>query len=70
METPRSLRSTIFCHLAELLTVEDSNWEMVAMVFFVEVRLRALLHGPHNMPNAVSGAGAVGGLQLVPWRSG
>ncbi|NXD82399.1 MROH5 protein, partial [Halcyon senegalensis] len=37
METPRSLRSTIFCHLAELLGVEDPTWEMVAMVFFVEM---------------------------------
>ncbi|NXI58129.1 MROH7 protein, partial [Chloroceryle aenea] len=37
MDTPRSLRSTIFCHLADLLRVEDPTWEMVAMVFFVEM---------------------------------
>ncbi|NXV12526.1 MROH5 protein, partial [Cepphus grylle] len=37
MKTPRPLRYTIFCHLAELLSVEDHTWEMVAMVFFTEM---------------------------------
>ncbi|KAF1537889.1 Maestro heat-like repeat-containing protein family member 7, partial [Eudyptula albosignata] len=37
MKTPRPLRSTIFCHLAELLSVEDPTWEMIAMVFLVEM---------------------------------
>ncbi|NXK03941.1 MROH7 protein, partial [Herpetotheres cachinnans] len=37
MKTPRPLRSAIFRHLAELLSVEDPTWEMVAMVFFVEM---------------------------------
>ncbi|NXR04710.1 MROH7 protein, partial [Sagittarius serpentarius] len=37
MKTPRPLRSTIFCCLAELLSVEDPTWEMVAMVFFIEM---------------------------------
>ncbi|XP_037243121.1 maestro heat-like repeat-containing protein family member 7 isoform X4 [Falco rusticolus] len=37
MKTPRPLRSTIFRHLAELLYVENPSWEMVAMVFFVEM---------------------------------
>ncbi|KFQ89073.1 hypothetical protein N337_04287, partial [Phoenicopterus ruber ruber] len=37
MKTPRPLRSTIFCRLAELLSVEDPTWEMVAMVFLIEM---------------------------------
>ncbi|NWX81301.1 MROH5 protein, partial [Alca torda] len=37
MKTPRPLRYTIFCHLAELLSVEDHTWEMVAMVFLTEM---------------------------------
>ncbi|KAM6059104.1 maestro heat-like repeat-containing protein family member 7 isoform 2-T2 [Theristicus caerulescens] len=37
MKTPRPLRSTIFCHLAELLSVEDPTWEMIAMVFLIEM---------------------------------
>ncbi|NXU29718.1 MROH7 protein, partial [Thalassarche chlororhynchos] len=37
MKTPRPLRSTIFCHLAELLRVEDPTWEMIAMVFLIEM---------------------------------
>ncbi|NXI38761.1 MROH5 protein, partial [Galbula dea] len=37
METQRLLRSTFFSHLAELLSVEDPTWEMVAMVFFTEM---------------------------------
>ncbi|NWQ96345.1 MROH7 protein, partial [Burhinus bistriatus] len=37
MKTSRPLRSTIFCHLAELLSVEDPTWEMVAMVFLIEM---------------------------------
>ncbi|NXS45435.1 MROH7 protein, partial [Balaeniceps rex] len=37
MKTPRPLCSTIFCHLAELLSVEDPTWEMIAMVFLVEM---------------------------------
>ncbi|NXL44764.1 MROH5 protein, partial [Podilymbus podiceps] len=37
MKTPRPLRSTIFCHLVELLSVEDPTWEMVAMAFLVEM---------------------------------
>ncbi|XP_040425145.1 maestro heat-like repeat-containing protein family member 7 [Cygnus olor] len=32
-ELPGSLRATIIRHLAELLSMEDSSWEMVAMVF-------------------------------------
>ena len=48
MNTPRSLRSTIFRHLAELLSVENPSWEMVAMVFFVEVSLMALLQAPSD----------------------
>ena len=42
MKTPRPLLSTIFCHLAELLSVEEPTWEMIAMVFLVEVSLTAL----------------------------
>lgn len=41
MDTPRALCSTIFCHLTELLSVEDPTWEMIAMVFLVEVSLMA-----------------------------
>ncbi|NWH19897.1 MROH1 protein, partial [Grus americana] len=37
MKTPRSLRSAIFCYLAELLIVEDPTWEMIAMAFLVEM---------------------------------
>ncbi|NXN75754.1 MROH1 protein, partial [Himantopus himantopus] len=37
MKTPRPLRYTIFSHLAELLSVEDPTWEMVAMVFLIEM---------------------------------
>ncbi|NXK50632.1 MROH7 protein, partial [Chauna torquata] len=37
MELPRALRATIICHLAELLSMEDSSWEMVAMVFLVKM---------------------------------
>ncbi|NXQ90619.1 MROH7 protein, partial [Nyctibius grandis] len=37
MKIPRSLRSVIFCDLAELLSVKDSTWKMVAMVFLVEM---------------------------------
>ncbi|NXX05054.1 MROH5 protein, partial [Larus smithsonianus] len=37
METPRPLCYTIFCHLAELLSVEGHTWEMVAMVFLTEM---------------------------------
>ncbi|XP_074951533.1 maestro heat-like repeat-containing protein family member 7 [Phalacrocorax aristotelis] len=37
MKTPRPLLSTIFCHLAELLSVEEPTWEMIAMVFLVEM---------------------------------
>ncbi|NXG81865.1 MROH1 protein, partial [Stercorarius parasiticus] len=37
MKTPRPLCYTIFCHLAELLSVEDHTWEMVAMVFLTEM---------------------------------
>ncbi|KFW03095.1 hypothetical protein N327_04497, partial [Fulmarus glacialis] len=37
MKTPRPLRSTIFRHLAELLRMEDSTWEMIAMVFLIEM---------------------------------
>ncbi|NXJ36605.1 MROH7 protein, partial [Ciconia maguari] len=37
MKTPRPLRSTIFCHLAELLSVEDPTWEMIAMAFLIEM---------------------------------
>ncbi|NXI95085.1 MROH1 protein, partial [Psophia crepitans] len=37
MKIPRPLRSTIFCHLTELLVVEDPTWEMVAMVFLTEM---------------------------------
>ncbi|NXN62330.1 MROH5 protein, partial [Rynchops niger] len=37
METPRPLHYTIFCHLAELLSVEGHTWEMVAMVFLTEM---------------------------------
>ncbi|NXS68455.1 MROH1 protein, partial [Pandion haliaetus] len=37
MKTPRPMHSTIFYHLAELLSVEDPTWEMVAMVFFIEM---------------------------------
>ncbi|XP_075370097.1 maestro heat-like repeat-containing protein family member 6 [Mycteria americana] len=37
MKTPRPLRSTIFCHLAELLSVEDPTWEMIAMTFLIEM---------------------------------
>ncbi|XP_052632027.1 maestro heat-like repeat-containing protein family member 6 [Harpia harpyja] len=37
MKTPSPLCSTIFCHLAELLSAEDPTWEMVAMVFFIEM---------------------------------
>ncbi|KGL90093.1 Maestro heat-like repeat-containing protein family member 1, partial [Charadrius vociferus] len=37
MKTPRPLRYAIFSHLAELLSVEDPTWEMVAMVFLVEM---------------------------------
>ncbi|NXT96457.1 MROH7 protein, partial [Anhinga rufa] len=36
-KTPRALLSTIFCHLAEVLTVEEPTWEMIAMVFLVEM---------------------------------
>ncbi|NXH75244.1 MROH7 protein, partial [Hydrobates tethys] len=34
---PRPLCSAIFCHLAELLRVEDHTWEMIAMVFLIEM---------------------------------
>ncbi|NXN21524.1 MROH7 protein, partial [Nycticryphes semicollaris] len=37
MKTQRPLRYTLFCLLLELLSVEDPTWEMVAMVFFMEV---------------------------------
>ncbi|NWH52387.1 MROH5 protein, partial [Fregata magnificens] len=37
MKTPGPLHSTIFCHLAELLSVEDPTWEMIAMVFLIEM---------------------------------
>ncbi|KFV08904.1 hypothetical protein N339_08077, partial [Pterocles gutturalis] len=37
MKTSGDLRSTIFCQLAELLTVQDYTWEMVVMVFLVEM---------------------------------
>ncbi|NXJ64714.1 MROH5 protein, partial [Rostratula benghalensis] len=37
MKTQRPLRYTLFCLLVELLRVEDPTWEMVAMVFFMEV---------------------------------
>ncbi|XP_035169367.1 maestro heat-like repeat-containing protein family member 6 isoform X2 [Oxyura jamaicensis] len=36
-ELPRALRATIVRHLAELLSMEDSSWEMVAMVFLSEM---------------------------------
>ncbi|NXX22755.1 MROH7 protein, partial [Podargus strigoides] len=34
---PTSLLSTIFCHVAELLSVEDPTLEMIAMVFLIEM---------------------------------
>ncbi|XP_065498931.1 maestro heat-like repeat-containing protein family member 7 [Caloenas nicobarica] len=37
MNIEKTLLSKIFCHLAELLSVQYSDWEMVAMVFFVEM---------------------------------
>lgn len=43
MNIEKTLLSKIFCHLAELLDVQYSGWEMVAMVFFVEVSVMALL---------------------------
>lgn len=46
METPRPLCYTIFCHLAELLSVEGHTWEMVAMVFLTEVSLMVPLQAP------------------------
>ena len=63
MKTPRPLRSTIFCHLAELLSVEDPTWEMVGMVFFIEVRLMALLQAPSDarLSHAHSCGGSWGG---------
>ncbi|KFQ22620.1 hypothetical protein N331_08380, partial [Merops nubicus] len=36
-KTPKALRSDIFCHLADLLSVEDPTWEMIAMVVFIEM---------------------------------
>ncbi|XP_064012740.1 maestro heat-like repeat-containing protein family member 7 isoform X1 [Pogoniulus pusillus] len=41
MVMPRFLRSSFFCHLAELLSVEDPTWEMTAMVFFIEILERS-----------------------------
>lgn len=46
MKMPRRLRSAIFCHLVELLRTEDPTWQMVAMVFFIEVSLMAPLQAP------------------------
>ncbi|NXW04396.1 MROH7 protein, partial [Fregetta grallaria] len=37
MKTPRPLPSTIFCHLVEFLRMEDPTWEMIAMVFLIEM---------------------------------
>lgn len=63
MKTPRPLRSTIFCHLAELLSVEDPTWEMIAMVFLVEVSLMAPLQASSNawLSHAYHGRGSWGG---------
>lgn len=41
MNVEKTLLSKIFCHLVELLSVQYSGWEMVAMVVFVEVSLMA-----------------------------
>ncbi|NXC49347.1 MROH7 protein, partial [Penelope pileata] len=37
-ELPAALRATIFHQLAELLSTEVSSWEMVAMVFLIEMQ--------------------------------
>ncbi|PKU35788.1 u3 small nucleolar rna-interacting protein 2 [Limosa lapponica baueri] len=48
MTTQRPLRHTLFCHLLELLSVEDPTWEMVAMTFFIEVSLTTPLPAPSD----------------------
>lgn len=69
---PRFLRSTFFCHLAELLSVEDPTWEMIAMVFFTEVSLMGHVSKLHMTPSSLtpSAVGYEGSVKSLPSQSG
>lgn len=75
MKTSRHLRSVLFYHLLDHLSVEHPTWEMVAMVMFTEVspmpapQAAADARLSHARHCAEGRAGVAGGLWLVPWRS-